>query len=139
MSEIGDLRAALKDNLKAGIRGVEVNTYASVNPNPPGLHLWPSAIPSYHRTFGAPLGLTEIEFTVQAYVAFGTNIGAQEIMDEFLGTDTDQSVAAAIEADRTLGGLCHDLMVQSGSGYGALETATGTPLLTSDWIVTVML
>ena len=92
MSEIGDLRAALKDNLKAGIRGVEVNTYASVNPNPPGLHLWPSAIP-----------------------------------------------AAAIESDRTLGGLCHDLMVQSGTGYGALETATGTPLLTSDWLVTVLL
>ena len=139
MSQIGDLRSALKENIRLNIRGAEINTYASINPNPPGIHLWPSAIPSYHRTFGDPLGLTEVEFTVQGYVGFGTNIGAQEIMDEWLGTDTDQSVAAAIESDRTLGGLAHTLMVKDGTGYGALETATGTPLLTSDWLVTVML
>ena len=137
MTQIGDLRSALRDNLKQ-IPGVSVSRFALVNPSPPGFHLWPSEVPTYHKTFGAPgLALVDVEFTVQAFVAFGTNEGSQEMMDAFLGVD-DLSVAAALEADRTLGGLCDDLIVTASSGYGFLVTSDNRPLLTSDWAVTVV-
>lgn len=136
MSQIGDLRSALRDNLKT-IAGVTVSRYALVNPTPPGFHIIPSEIPSYHKTFGH-LGLSEVQFTVQAFVALGTNEGAQDMMDEWLGAE-DRSVALAIESDRTLGGLCEDLIVESSTGYGFILTTDNRPLLTADWLVTIVL
>jgi hypothetical protein len=138
VSQIGDLRGGLKDNLRAIPFGLQINMYAMANPTPPGIHLWPSAIPSYHRTFGAPLGISEYEFTVQAYVAFTTDIGAQELLDQFLGDEGELSVAVAIESDKTLGGNADDLMVQSSPGYDFADSPTGTPLLLAEWIVTVI-
>lgn len=138
MSQIGDLRAALRENLKT-IPGVSVSRFALNNPTPPGIHLWPSEIPQYHHTFGsAELTISEVHFTVQAFVAFASNEGSQEIMDEMLGADTPRSVARAIEADKTLGGLAHDLEAKQNTGYQMLETPIGTGLIVSDWLVTVI-
>lgn len=138
MSQIGDLRAALRENLKT-IPGVSVSRFALNNPTPPGIHLWPSEIPQYHRSFGlAETRLSEVHFTVQAFVAFSSNEGSQEILDEMMDTEGPRSIAKAVEADKTLGGLSHDVYADSSTGYQFLETPVGIPLLTSDWLVTVI-
>ena len=139
MSQIGDLRSALRENLKT-IPGSQVSRYALFNPTPPGFHLWPSNVPDYHKTFGEPgVRLSEVEFTVQAFVAFSTDIGAQEIMDEYLEAAGPKSVVAAVESDKTLGGLADDIFTRLEQAYAAIVTADNRPLLTSDWLVTVIL
>lgn len=138
MGQIADLRAALRENLKQ-IPGVQVSRYALANPTPPGIHLWPSEIPAYHKVFGRPPELTEIHFTVEAFVALTTDIGAQDYMDEMLEPNGAKSVVAAIESDTTLAGACQDLLVVSSTSYQPIVAQGRTPLLTSEWLVTIIL
>lgn len=140
MSQVGDLRSALRDNLKS-VPGMRmVYAYVASNPSPPCLQIWPSEIPAYHKTFGVSTArLAEVQFTVQAIVTMGTDVGGQQIMDELLDADGARSVSAAVESDPTLGGLSHDVYCTSNGGYGFLVRAdSGTQLLTADWLVTVI-
>ena len=138
MGQINDLRSALRENLKQ-IAGIQVSRYALYNPTPPGIHLWPSEIPAYHKVFGRPPQLSEIHFTVEAFVAFGTDIGSQEYMDQMLEPNGDKSVVAAIESDVTLAGACQDLIVVSSTSYQPIMTPDSRQLLTSEWLVTIIL
>jgi hypothetical protein len=138
MTQIRDLRTALRENLKT-IPGVQVSRYALKQPTPPGIHLWPSEVPSYHKTFGTPPVLAEIHFTVEAFVAYTTDIGGQERLDEMLGAEGPMSVALAVESDPTLGGFAQDIECASSGGYGFTVTATNVELLTADWLVTIIL
>jgi hypothetical protein len=62
-------------------------------------------------------GLDKWTFTVQAFVALASDIGAQVKLDAFLAPSGSQSVKAAIEADGTLGGIVADTSVVSCTGY----------------------
>lgn len=131
---IRNLRAGLRDNLKAGISDVQVSRYFLSNPTPPGIHILPPAI-RYHGAMGA--GLTDYTFTVQAFVALTMEIGPQILLDDLLAETGDRSILAALEADPTLGGVAEDLIVTEAMQPRILVTADNKALLTSDLMVTV--
>ena len=88
---------------------------------------------TYHRTFG---GMTEQEYTVTVIVARATERTAEASVDGYTSYDGTTSVRAAIEADRTLGGVVDDLIVESATGIQSVS-ANDTEYLSVDFVVRV--
>ena len=88
---------------------------------------------TYHRTFG---GMTEQEYTVTVIVARATERTAEASVDGYTAYDGTTSVRAAIEADRTLGGVVDDLIVESATGIQSVS-ANDTEYLSVDFVVRV--
>lgn len=110
MSRIGDVAAALAENLRA-IEDVQVSDRPMANPNPPTIQLLPAPT-SYHGAMG--LGRTDVGFTIQAFVPF-----TEPWMDrlyELIDPAGEVSIVAAAEADQTLGGLASDVTVNGHGG-----------------------
>jgi hypothetical protein len=64
--------------------------------------------------------------------------GAQKLLDQFIADAGDYSVLAAIEADKTLGGVADSCIVRGFDNYGVRTKADGTQVLAVDFDVLVM-
>lgn len=58
-------------------------------------------------------GLTNWFFVVTVVVKRMEHVSAQYALDDFMSYGGDQSIRAALAVDRTLGGACHTLLVES--------------------------
>ena len=131
------LMAAIREGLATRlttIDGVQASAYMLASPTPPAIHVVPPAI-EYHQAMQN--GFAELTFTVQAFVALGTDIGAQKRLDEFREPTGSGSIKAAIEADKTLGGVVKDLIVRGSPEPQILTLEGGRQLLSCDFEVTV--
>lgn len=129
------LREAIANNIKDSITNAQVSAYMLANPTPPAIHVLPGAT-EYHQAMGG--GAEWWEFTVQAFVAITTDIGAQKLLDKWLASDGSLSVKAAIESDDTLGGNCDGLIVTKRTGYTLFVPDGRTSVLGSEWTVRVL-
>ena len=77
-----------------------------------------------------------MDFTITVVVTRQSERTAQEKLDAYSSWDGAQSVRAAIEADRTLGGVCDDLIVVSAGNFTNID-ANDTLYLAMDFKVTV--
>jgi len=127
------IREGLRKNLSS-ISGTQVSAYMLAAPTPPAIHIVPPAI-EYHQAMQN--GFDELTFTVQAFVALGTDIGAQKRLDEMREPSGVGSIKAALEADRTLGGVIKDLIVRASPEPQVLTLEGGRQLLSCDFEVTV--
>lgn len=129
------MRVALAANLST-IAGVQVSPYLLANPTPPAIQIMPGAT-EYHAAFGT--GDDEWwEFTIQAFVAVTTDKGSQMLLDSFLSSTGANSIKVAAESDRTLGGLCDDLIVTRRTGYTLFVPDGRTSVLGAEWTVRVL-
>lgn len=133
-ASIKDVREAIAAQLST-LKGFQVSAYVLANPTPP--HLWVRLGGEgieFHRAMKQ--GLTSWDFVVQAFVgSAGGDIGAQQLLDDLLGGSRD--LQALLESDRTLGGVCQDLIVTTCTGYREYATVAGTTLIGADWNLTV--
>lgn len=88
----------------------------------------------YHRTMRN--GLNEIIFTVTVIVARPTERPAESSLDAYMSPDGASSIRAAIEGDRTLGGIVDDTQVEQSSGISSLS-ANDADYLSVDFTVRV--
>ena len=144
MSSLAAIRAGLVTNLnvlKTSYQDMQISAYMLSNPTLPTIWVKPTpgAVTEYHQAFetmGNPDGQLTWSLTVQAYVA-GLDIASQQWLDELLATSGTHSVKAAIEADKTLGGACEDLIVRRCISYQEYQRTDGTTAYGSEWIVEV--
>ena len=127
----------VKDGLKVAIEtipGLRAFDYQPEQVNPP--FAWPTLDEiRYHET-GMGSGGVVMDFTVTVVVFRQSERVAQEALDKFTAFSGAQSLRSAIEADRTLGGVCDDLTVGSASNFTNID-ANDTLYLTMDFKVTV--
>lgn len=135
MAALADIRAAIAANLTTSLEDIQISPYMLANPTPPGGHVFPAEV-LYDQAMGR--GLDEWHLTVQLFVALATDIGAQERLDAYLAASGSQSVKAAIESDRTLGGAASDVRVESSSGYHTYLKPDGVGVLGAEWTVRVL-
>ena len=118
------------------IPDVQVNAYALSQPTPPGLQILPPGVQydqAMHR------GLDEWVFIVQGFVAFSTDIGSQVLLDQMCAPTGSNSVKAALEADKTLGGVVQSLHVlEQTPGSVVTQTNIGSQMLLVEWRVQVL-
>lgn len=74
---------------------------------------------AWDKTMGR--GMDSFEFVVRLYASRATDKGGQNRIDSYLAGSGPTSVKAAIEADRTLGGVAHTLQVTGVDNYGSYE------------------
>lgn len=136
MGDMAAIRAGLAANLSS-IENVQISPYMLSNPTPPAIHIVPGST-EYHATMGSG-GSEWWEFTVQAFVATANDVGAQMRLDRMLDSEGAESVFAAIESDRTLGGECDDLIVTTRTGYQIFAPDGRGEVLGAEWTVRVFI
>ena len=127
----------VKDGLKAAIQtisGLRAFDYQPDQVNPP--FAWPTLDEiRYHQT-GFAAGGVVMDFTITLVVQRVSERVAQDALDQYMAWTGTKSLRAAIEADRTLGGVCEDLIVGSAGNFTNID-ANDTLYLTVDFKVTV--
>lgn len=103
-----------------------------VNPSIGGIS-WPTLESvTYHGAMGA--GNVVHVFTVSVIVGRAAERTAQNLMDQYLSFDS--GIRAAIEADKTLGGMSQTLIVEEATNISTVD-ANDTTYLTVDFRVVV--
>ena len=143
MREVGDRISAIDEKVKVvdenlrylmlSIPNLRVYDYQPDQVNPP------FAFPTleevqYHGAMGA--GLVTHQFTVQVVMSRASERTAQDSLDQYTSYSGTKSVRAALEADRTLGGIIQDLIVTSARNILGFD-ANDTSYLSIDFQVTV--
>jgi hypothetical protein len=127
----------VKDGLKTAINtvsGLRAFDYQPDQVNPP--FAWPTLDTiTYHQT-GMNNGGVVMNFTITLVVNRAAERVAQDQLDQYMSWDGAKSLRAAIEADRTLGGVCDDLIVTNAENLTNID-ANDTLYLAVDFKVTV--
>ncbi len=129
------IRSALADALRT-IPGLQASPYILSNPTPPSAHVRRGTVVYDQAMQG---GVHLWTFTVQAFVALSSDIGASQLLDKYLSPTGSSSVKAAIEADTSLGGVVADLHVTEATGEQLFVRDQGGQVLGSEWTVMVWL
>ena len=127
----------VKDGLKTRIEtisGLRAFDYQPDQVNPPFAFPTLDTI-TYHQT-GMASGGVVMNFTVTLVVNRASERTAQDELDKYMSFSGAQSLRAAIEADRTLGGVCDDLIVTNAENLTNID-ANDTLYLAVDFKVTV--
>ena len=103
----------------ATISGLRVTAYVSDQVNPPAAVVGVPPIPDYHRTFAHGKFMLDIPVTV--LVSKVVDRIDQPSMATFADISGTNSIHAAIEADRTLGGTVDDCIVVNFAPLGQDE------------------
>jgi len=129
---VSQIKTGLAANL-ATVSGLRAYAYQPDNVNTP--FAWPllDSI-QYNGAMGG--GLITHKFTVSVVVGRSAERTAQSLLDGYLSYAGTNSIRAAIESDRTLGGVVQDLIVESANNISTLEANDAT-YLAIDFVVTV--
>lgn len=128
---IPTIRTALKTRLDAATMTRPVAVYDYVD-DPDAVTQYPfifmgHAEPiGYEITFGSQ-GIAELPLRVEVRAQAADNRSAEKVLDDLLsaGTGATSSLYDAINADRTLGGACRTLLIESASPPQPRTTANG--------------
>ena len=104
----------------ATISGLRTSTYQPEQLNPPFAFPTLNSI-QYHKAFGG--GDVVMDWTVNVIVGRYTDRNAFATLDGFLSYSGATSIRAAIEGDKTLGGVCQTLVLPSGANITSLSSA----------------
>jgi len=105
MASLAAIRDAIKSRLATAYAAENIMVYDTV----PGDIAAPAVIVEpdsgeYHQTLGS-VDQTMHQFAVHAFVALGDRAAAQDDLDSLISNTGARSIKAAIEGDRTLGGV----------------------------------
>ena len=133
---LADIRAGLVANLAAVFTDVQVNAYELSAPTPPFLEI--AVGDGLEYNLAANRGVDVFRLVVRAGVP-GVDQAAGARMDDLLAPSGGQSVRAAIETDRTLGGVAHSLVVTGARNVQWVVNAAspGSTYLSAEWLVDV--
>lgn len=135
MSRVGDIRAGLRENIKANIDGWQVSPYRIASPTPPGIMIVRGEVRPHRARAN---GLSEFDFRVMAFVAdAGDSKKTQIDLDALLDPSGMGSMIQAIESDPTLGGVCDDLQVVEIPEEQVLVGADNMGRVIAEWLVTI--
>lgn len=123
MATVATIRDAIQDRLDtvSGLKAYDVATGAE---RMPCALVFPAGVE--RMTAG---GNYRYRFVVEAWVPLSAGLRhAQDVLDGFIDPEASTSLEAAIEADRTLGGIATSTRVDGfeSYGFGALNDEMGT-------------
>lgn len=133
--------AGVQSTSATGSKKLRTQPFLGLKVNTPGFYVAERLLPR-HGTFGrggvdGSPGSTGSTFMCRLYAAqHSDDRGGAALLDEFLATDGATSIAAALEADPKLGGVCQASIVRGVEAYAIYESA-GLPYLGAQWRVEV--
>jgi hypothetical protein len=133
MADVSALRAGIATNL-ATVSGLRTAATVPDQINPPVAVVMPTSI-TYDTAF-ARSGGDEYEFSVMVIVGRVDERMAQNKLDAYCSGSGAQSIKAAIQSNRTLGGQAFDCRVTSLRSYNQISVADVT-YLAAEFVVQV--
>lgn len=134
MATLAEARAALAAQLQTRFgTGVRVHERYPDGLNPPAVVIRREST-NYDTTFGGES--TDLTLSAVVFVDFASPRVAQELLDRFTTQTGDYSVAAAVNADPTLGGVV-DWATVTEAGPDELSSVQGVDYLTATVTVQV--
>jgi hypothetical protein len=133
MADVSALRAGIATNL-ATVSGLRTAATVPDQINPPIAVVMPTSI-TYDTAF-ARSGGDEYEFSVMVIVGRVDERMAQNKLDAYCSGSGTQSIKAAIQSNRTLGGQAFDCRVTSLRSYNQISVADVT-YLAAEFVVQV--
>jgi hypothetical protein len=133
MADVSALRAGIATNL-ATVSGLRTAATVPDQINPPVAVVMPTSI-TYDTAF-ARSGGDEYEFSVMVIVGRVDERMAQNKLDAYCSGSGTQSIKAAIQSNRTLGGQAFDCRVTSLRSYNQISVADVT-YLAAEFVVQV--
>lgn len=130
---VSAMREGLVANLST-LDGRQIVPYMLGAPTPPTIQVFPETV-EYDRAMHR--GYDAWTFVVQAFAGLTTDRGAQISVDEMLEPSGSNSIKAAVESDKTLGGIVSDVRVVSATGY-RVYPSDGGAVLGCEWTVYVI-
>jgi hypothetical protein len=136
---IADIRAGLVTNLRTEFDGYQLNAYEMSSPQPPCFEIGFRLDRGIDFNLAMARGLDEYNLIVRGIVSFMLDIESQTLLDTWCAPTGDGSVRAAIEIDRTLGGVADNLVVTDMSNYRAFAVPSlpNVTFLAAEWAVIV--
>lgn len=128
MASLSDLRTGIATRLQT-ISGLRCYDVIPDQPQLPAAMVMLKPPVKYDQSMG---GTAIWTFLVTVLVSRWDATRAQHQIDPYIDTDGAQSIKAAIEADRNLGGACDDISVQQVTQYGP-ATYAGVQFLAVEW------
>jgi hypothetical protein len=129
---VSEISAALKTAL-SDIPGLRVFDYQPDQLNPPVAIVNLNQL-TFHRAFGG--GDAVHQYLITVVVNRPSERSGQASLDGYMSYDSASSVRAAIEADKTLGGVVDDATVERAENVQYVLLGD-TTYLTADFVVTV--
>lgn len=112
MASISSLRDALRNQIR-NVSGLEAYDVLSPQPQPTAATVFPKRL--RRATAG---GLYQYDFVIEVIVPLSLGLeNAQDALDNFIDPEHARSIEAAIEADKTLGGVAHTTQVDGFESY----------------------
>lgn len=129
----GDIRAAIAANLSATYgTTVQVSPYMLETPSPPTIQVKGPDDIEYNESLGPGLGIWTL--IIQGFAGTAFSQGAQSVLDEWVSVN---GVKAAVESDRSLGGIVQDITVERCRHYGMFALPSGLSFLGAEWTASV--
>lgn len=134
MADLADIRAGIAEAL-SDVEGIgQASPYMLSSPSPPCAHVFPADV-NYDEAMHS--GHDEWVLTVQALSSLTSDVGAQQLLDEWIAPSGVASIKQALETDETLGGAAFTTVVESCTGYREYTVADGRVVLGAEWRVVV--
>ena len=133
MTSMTDLRTGLSTRL-ATISGLRASATIPDNPAPPVAVVMPGRV-NYDTAFGR--GSDEYEFTIMLIVGRVADRSSLTNLDAYCASSGNTSLKAAVEGDRSLGGVALDCRVTAMTNQGSLAIGDVT-YHTAEFAVTVI-
>lgn len=102
------IRAGLVTNVTAVVTDAEMNGYLLTPVQAPGFEV-ELATMNYDATYGR--GTDELDVVVRGYLPVNEPVESEKRRDNWIDGTEGESIKAAIESDKTLGGACDSLRV----------------------------
>ena len=139
MANLDDIRAGIAANIKAQLPDVQCTGYLLENAYPPAFEV---ELGSEGIVYDLAMsrGLDEYFFTIRGFAPSGTDKAQQMRLDAWLNSTGAESVKAALEADRTLGGSVGDSHVTRVSQVRAFSPVASptTTFFGAEWTLRVL-
>lgn len=130
---LSDIREGLRVRLDT-VPDVQASAYRISNYTAPVLMVMGPEDIEYHQAMQN--GHDQWMLVVMAFAGLVSEEGAQRTLDKFIPATGTSSVKAAIEADKTLGGLGLRVIVESCTGYREYQVG-GQAVLGAEWRVRI--
>jgi hypothetical protein len=119
MASVAAVASGLQARL-ATISGLRTTNYQPEQLNPPFAYPALNSI-TYNRTMGGGSSVSTMDFTCHVVVGRWVDRVAHTNLDAYLSPNGASSIKLALEGDKTLGGACSDLVVNTSANISALE------------------
>lgn len=116
--DVAALQAAIANAVGSSIQGIQTHPGVPDSIVAPAFSAGEPDPIEYDETFG---GLVQILFKSRLYAARVDAQAGQAALNGYLGPTGPLSIKAAIQKDRSLGGLSRTLQVERAHGYGAYK------------------